>query len=432
MKQHRIAAIAAVFTLAICTAVVAQEEDPWLSDEDVERVLEPEKALPAHMIQGHHFRVVPPVVNILGMDHFHIESDYGNYDAYGQLHLRIRLREIRALEILSTVDTKQLAKGSLGREGKKAVTSVTTTVAHPVLATKGIAKGMTMRFKRFTRDVQESVEIARSDASKKEKAEQYSARWLRVGKAKRRWASELQVDPYSTNEALQAALDEVALAEASTNLGAKLIMPQIPGTEFIRDVYSIVTTYDYRELMAHNKKQLQKLGASQEDIEFFQSIEYFSPTSASILIATILELNDVGDQIALFEQALITQSAVDAIFFLESAIMASWYHQTQVPLDRMLLVLGVPAAVTRDGRVVVFSASDYPHWTDAESSMALQVHEAYKDLSNRRELLIAGNGSTSLRREVEALGWDIRTYLRNEYLPRFPWAMTDEQIQASD
>jgi len=431
MSKRRNTVTAAIISLAISSVGLAQDDD-WLNDENVERVLAVEKALPPHMITGPHYRVVSPVVNILGLDYFHIESDYGNFDAYGQLMLRLRLREIYALDVLDDVKTSDIAKDSLKREGKKAVESVTETVKHPIFATKGIAKGLGTRFKRFTRDVKESVDTARADLSAEEKARIYGNRWLGVDKAKRRWAGKLNVDPYSTNETLQAELDRVAVAEAKSNIGAKFVMPQIPGTEFIRDVYSVVTTYDYRQLMEHNRKQLQGLGAASEDIEYFQSLEYYNPTAASMLIGTILELNGVDNRLALFEQALITQSVADGIFFMESVLMATWYHSTQAPLDRMLLVLGVPAAMTRDGRVVVFSASDFPHWTDTESSMALQVHDAYKDLSNRRELLIAGNGSSSLRREVEALGWSIRLHLRNDYLPRFPWAITDAEMQAGN
>ena len=112
--------------------------------------------------------------------------------------------------------------------------------------------------------------------------------------------------------------------------------------------------------------------------------------------------------------------------------MAVWYHKNQAPLEKMLLVTGLPAAETRDHDAIVFAATDFPHWTHDQAGIIKQLDAAYKPISPRPKLLLAGNASGEFKREVEEMGWAIRINVRNEYLPTIPWAIRDEELLASD
>ena len=209
-------------------------------------------------------------------------------------------------------------------------------------------------------------------------------------------------------------------------------MLKIPRASFAQDLYKIITSYDYAELLTYNKKRLKKLGMKKNAIDYFLSMDAYNPTSISLLISLIMELDGVENQRALFDQALVTDSPVDALFFIESVVMAVWYHKNQAPLKKMLLVTGLPAAETRDHDAIVFAATDFPHWTHVQAGVIKELDVAYKPISPRPKLFLAGNASGEFKREVEDMGWEIRINVRNEYLPTIPWAIRDEELLSSN
>ena len=413
--------------LVIATAVaisiaVAQETK-------VDRTLAVNLVLPADMITGRHYRIVDPVENYVGLDRFTIESDYGTFDAYGQLMLRIRLREIMALAALGDMTGKKAGAGAASAEGKKQAKVLVNIGLHPIKSTGSISRGMLNRFKKFGRHIKEDVQLVRSDLTSKEKSAIYASRWLGVDEARLRLAGKLNIDPYTSNQPLQAELDRVATADATGKMGAKFFIPSIPSDSAIGSVHALVTKYALSQLINYNAKQLKKLGAAKSDIDHFLSMEQYNPTSASIMVELLYGFKDVSNSLALFEQALTVESDIDALFFIESTLMALWYHQEQSMLTKMLLATGLPAGTTRDGRVVVFAAVDYPHWTEELSVVIVDLQSAYGDVSDRRELLLAGQGSGRFTTQVKELGWTVRSDTRLAYLPSFTWAITDEQLQ---
>jgi len=416
-----------VLVLVIATAIpvslaVAQ-------NATVDRTLSVYQVLPADMITGKHYRIVDPVVNYAGLDGFTIESDYGTYDAYGQLMLRIRLREIMALAALHDLSGKKAGAGGAGTEGKKQAKTVVNIGLHPIKSAGSISRGVLNRFKKFGRNIKEDVKLVRSDMTPKEKSAVYASRWLKVDEARLRWAGKLNIDPYTSNEQLQAELDRVATADATGKIGARLLIPSIPTDSKIGSVHGLVTKYDLQQLIKYNSKQLKKMGANKSDIEYFLSMEQYNPTSATIMVELLYGFKDVSNFLALFQQAMTVESDVEALFFIESTLMALWYHQEQSKLTQMLLETGIPAGTTRDGRVVVFAAVDFPHWSDELAAVVTDLQSAYGSVSPYRELLLAGQGSGSFTTQVRKLGWSMKTDIRTAYLPSFTWAITDEQLQ---
>jgi hypothetical protein len=411
--------IAVAIALALSFSVNAQV------DEHSDHTLEVSRVLPAELIKGPHHEVVDPVVNFFALDQFKIKSDYGEFDSYGQLMLRIQLREIEAISVLEQQTKASVAKQTVLREGKKTVQSVAEVAKHPILAIKGIGAGLKNRFRKMGRNIKEDIATARSGASAADKANAYAGRWLGVDKAKRRWAGELLIDPYTTNTVLAAQLTRVAEFEAGAELGTKWLLPSIPGAGFMRDVFKLVTELDFRQLIEYNTKTMMELGASEEAVEAFLSHPSYSPTAVSTLIAGIGALDGVENRMVLASQAVTAQSTVEGLFFLESVAMAYWYHENVAPLKRMVLETGLPAAITEDGNVVVFAAVDFPHWSTELEEIMQEMDSAYKEVSPDRELILAGNASRTFKAHMQELDWTLRIGVRDYYLDMLPWAITN-------
>ena len=386
------------------------------------------RVLPPELIKGPHFEVIDPVVNYFAHDQFIVTSDYGDYEVYGQMELRIRLREIQALGVLEKKTTGRVVADTLVRDVKKTGRSIAQVGAHPIQAGRQIGRGIKDRFKKLVRDVKEDVELVTSDAAGSEKAAIYAGRVFEVDKAYRRWAGELRVDPYTNNQLLVDELVRVATVEAGTDVGAKIVMPSIPGVGFMRDVYSLITTLDYRQLVEYNTKQLVALGAEERVITSFLNHPNYSPTVTSAMVGAIAAMDGVDNRLALLDQAMTSQSRQDSMFFMESTAMALWYHSNQVPLERFVALTGLPAAITQDGRVVVFAAVDFPHWSSELAELMREMQESYEDVSPRRELLLAGNAQRVFKEHIREMNWEVRIDLRDEYLEMLPWAVTNGEM----
>ena len=395
-----------------------------------DHTLEVSRVLPPELIKGPHFEVVDPVVNYFAHDQFVITTDYGDYEVYGQMELRVRLREVQAIADLKKQTQGKVVTDTLVRDVKKTGQSVVQVAKHPIKATKDIGKGIKNRFKKWGRDIKEDVELAKSDTARDEKAAIYANRILGVEKAYRRWAGSLRVDPYTNNQALVDELVRVAQIEARTDLGAKIIMPSIPGVGFMRDVYSLVTTLDYRELIEYNTKQLIALGAQEDIILAFLNHPMYSPTATSAMVGALAAMDGVDNRLVLLDQAMTSESSQESVFFMESLAMALWYHNNQQPLEEFVARTGLPAAITRRGSVVVFAAVDFPHWSTELADLMREMQEAYEDVSPRRELLLAGNAQGVFKDHIREMNWEVRINLRDEYLEMLPWAVTNGEMLA--
>ena len=388
------------------------------------------RVLPPELIKGPDFEVIDPVVNYFSQDHFVITSDYGDFEAHGQIALRIRLREIEALRILKDKTHGKIITDTLIRDAKKTGKSVVEVAKHPIQSGRQIGKGIKNRFKKFVRDTREDIDLAKSEAAAEEKAAVYAGRVLGIEKAYRRWAASLRVDPYTRNQALIDELVRVAQVEATTDIGAKIVMPSIPGVGFMRDVYSLVTTLDYRELLEYNMRQLVALGADPAIVDAFLNHPRYSPTASSAMVAAIASMDGVDNRLVLLDQAMVSESVEDSMFYMESMAMALWYHSNQVPLEQFVARTGLPAAITRDGTVVVFAAVDFPHWNSETASLMREMQSAYEDVSPRRILLLAGNAKSGFKQHIRELNWEVRVELRDEYLEMLPWAVSNGEMLA--
>ena len=413
----------APFIAVAATAVWGQDVDYG----DADRVLPAAKALPPEMIEGEHFKVLDPVVNKFCLDQFRIQSDYGEFEAYGQMMLRIRLREIAALGRIEKVKASEVWIKAAGREVGQSVTAMGRIIVHPVRTAKGIKEGIAKRFRKTKRDVVEDVGTATGEGTAGDKAAKLGSRFLGIEKSYRQWSKRLGVDPYTSNPVLQNELQRVAKIDAGAALGAKIIVPRLPGTGLIRDVYSAVWSYDPRELVELNTRSLVEIGIPRELMDELFAQQFFTPSTTTALVAALVDLEGVGDRHILVEQALPTYSEPEAMYFLECILMAAWFHSNEEPLMKMIGGTGIPVGQTESGRIIAFDGSDFSHWREYTVSLANEFNDAYKHISANREVWIAGEAAQSYKDQVEGLGWKVRTGNRVKYLPRIPWGILPEE-----
>ena len=168
---------------------------------------------------------------------FKITSDFGSYEAEGREMLAVRVHEIQALAQLSEISQGEAFAKAMGQSAKNTGKAVANVATKPVETAQAVPQGVGRFFKGVGKSAKKGAQSVgetvagdddASDGSQKstgQKAEGAAKAVTGASKAKRGWAKQAQVDPYSSNAPLQKKLDDLATASTAGGLTMKIVNP---------------------------------------------------------------------------------------------------------------------------------------------------------------------------------------------------------------
>lgn len=386
--------------------------------------------LPPELAQSDDHRVVELVRNDGFMNHFTIKSEFGEFEAVGKPTLAKRVHEVHALATLAEVSKTELFAESAARAATAQVTAVAEFAKRPVETVKGVPGGVKRMFRSYKRDAKEVTAEAKELSEDEDEADggsedeenqsamedakdvgtKYAKRYFGTSRAERKWAQELGIDPYTSNEVLIKELKEVARVDAAGGFTMKFApIPRIPGASLLSAANKIVWTMDPRELQEFNLKRLTEMGASEELLEAFFDNIWLSPSRQTRIVSALVSLEDVGGVIIALEQAAGVESREQAAFFQQSLEMLAHFHRHDEQLDRLQGGTRVPSAITRSGRLVAFASVDHISWTEEMKEAPVDFNEAHPGIQvDGRELVLRGSASEMCRQGLGELGLSVR------------------------
>jgi hypothetical protein len=236
---------------------------------------------------------------------------------------------------------------------------------------------------------------------------------------KRKVAISLDVDPYSTNTALQRELDGIAWASFAGGMSVQLATMPLGGpvltvvdvTSSLNDVLKEKSPTDLKMM---NRKTLRGLGAGEKDTERFLNNNAFSPSAQTAFVLNLNSMNGVANRVAFVRLAGETSSSEpDAIFCVQTAALMSRIHKSEQPLARIVTLGDFPVCVAKDGTTIVALQWDYAAWTAGAGRFREQVRKfAEKNPANKKVFVaISGQTSPRLRQELENLGDGVKDHL---------------------
>ena len=377
-------------------------------------------SLPAELVSGPDFQVREPVQSDGLMHHYVVVSRFGEFAAYGETALGVRVREIAALTKLSKTTDVDVVVGTVSRRVQGDAKTITQVAGHPVKTVVGIPTGVSHLFHGFKAQAGEisgqmkqqgrSEGGASSSRDLKADATRYAARYLGVTAAERRYYQELGVDPYTNNEVLRKTVHHLAKVDATVNLGMHFV--GIPGVPYLGDVkraMDAIYTEDPAVLRARQRSTLAGFGLTAAEIRRFENTLILSPTRQSLLIEYAKSLNGVAGRDELFRHAMSVTSDDEMAVFLQSAGLLANVHAHR-PVARIIAGLRLPAAQFADGGVLVAGAFDAIYWTQDVASDGAALHALLPTGSNHLELWISGAASPQARSELITRGWDLHEH----------------------
>jgi hypothetical protein len=168
------------------------------------------------------------------------------------------------------------------------------------------------------------------------------------------------------------------------------------------------------------------MGVDDKKIEDLLNKDLINLSLLSLMVETLQGLDSVNDREYVIDQIVLLETESEVIWFAESLLMARWFHDHEAPIAKMLPDTLVPVALTKDNRVIAFSAADYAYWDEATAAIATEFTSQYEKYSDQSEAWVADQASPRFIEGFGKLGWTVRSGLRSTVLPEIPWGLQDD------
>ncbi|NIT14794.1 MAG: hypothetical protein GTN99_11335 [Candidatus Dadabacteria bacterium] len=152
------------------------------------------------------------------------------------------------------------------------------------------------------------------------------------------------------------------------------------------------------------------MGIEENLIEEFLQNPFYSPSFQTMLITSVLELDGVLYADELIKQSQEATSIPAAMFYIETVIMALWYHNLKGPIKEVIPDTLFPVYKTEDNALIAFSPGDYVSWTETQGKFITKASDKISNIdAEKKEVWILGDYSERVRKEIGALGISITT-----------------------
>lgn len=379
------------------------------------------EVLPTRLLSGPHHAVRGARIDHGFMYVFDVESEYGRFEVTGTALLRKRAIELEALARLREEQPgmAQLFAYEIANKALEPVEGTLQILRHPVRTTANLPKGVMASVKAAW----EMKELGRTHFE-----DTYMDEFSGLASARRGWAKNMGVDPYTTNPDVQSHLKKnswVSMMGRSTVMFATMAIPggaasialtSIGTTSGINDVLEDIAPEDIRVTTRAWLKN--ELHVDEETANTFLEHRWYTPTRQQIIIRALGRLDDVMYRNEFIAVASLADEPHETYAFARLALMFAEFDDRVSRIDEFFVTNGLVMAHTVDGGVVLPLYMDHGYWTRevAQSEREIDRFLEWDRDVERKYLLISGEISQRGRRELEARHWDVSEHIEDRWL----------------
>ena len=237
--------------------------------------------------------------------------------------------------------------------------------------------------------------------------------------AKRQFAYDSGVNPYSRFEPLQDRLNEVAWVAVSGGITVNIGFGQVSGsagtalnvTSFSAGMKQLVRDNSPGKLHKINADKLKRMGVTDSVASELLDNPVFDPQETTLLVGALDQIHGATDRELFVAGASQATDRTTASFMRQNAEMLRQYNLSKGKVTKIVSASGVPFAWTQDGKAVGFFALDHLAWTwrlyDKQTAAATAL-DALPGLRSR-ELWIGGTIDPKARKALENNGWVVNS-----------------------
>lgn len=380
-------------------------------------VLQASQVLKPKILKGPHHTVQETIITEGFLNQYTVQSDFGTFHVKGNALLAKRIHEINAMAALNNIQKSDEFTKSLKSAAKMPVQMVENLIDDPSGTAKQIGEGA----KRFMNRAGEAFKRKGHKTKEEDNAFQSA---LGFSKEKRRICWDLKVDPYTTNQALQKKIDDLAWATFAGSFTIKLGMLAIPGgagtaisgVSTSSTIAESIRDSSPTDLSGKNRDLLTAMRIDLNLIEAFLASPDLSPTQQTIIVRKLSEIPNAQGKDVFIRMCLSARSEADAIFFQRITQLIQLYGQKKSPILTIFNLHGLPAAYTQDQTLIIPLELDYGSWNSQSSQLiaAISTYQIPGKIITKRQLVITGKLSPLALSEMSKTSIEVIENVYNE------------------
>lgn len=370
--------------------------------------LQASNVLSKEVLAGLDYKIKEAVQNDGFVNIYELDTTYGLVKVESTALLMIRLNEIKALRRMEELKKTQVFKNALKETAKGPLRTAKGLVTAPVKTVTGTVTGIGRWFS----------DVGRAVVSSDPHQEGAVKTAIGYAAAKRNFAYEFGVDPYSSFKPLEEELNHIAWTATGGGLTVKVAFAAIkdtPGTVVkatgtAAGMKKLVRDNSPAQLDKINKKKLKAMGVLDNLSEKFLKNPHYNPQEKTLLVGALDSMKGVPGREVFIKQASLAKEESVARFMRLRAEMMANYRTHVSPLSRVVDVNGVALLQTKDGTIIGMFPLDYVAWTSAlmqkESVTSASIKKLYGNVD--KELWISGKFNRLAADVLQARGWKVK------------------------
>jgi hypothetical protein len=352
--------------------------------------------------QGENYTVEADVRSDGLMHIFVVTSNYGRFQVNGDALMRQRIQELRALSALEKMSQSDVFTNSLGKAATAPLRFGIALITKPGDTIVRSVSGVTNMFDSV------GASLQNQGASRDTAANSL----LGVDAARRQFAVELGVDPYSEFPPLAQKLQEIAGSAALGGLSVRAALSVIPGgvgmvisgSSSISSVTDTLRDKTAAQIIQEVRQILQRVRVSNDAASRLVENRNYSPADLLVMSRALAKLNARNS--GLFVQKAAEAQSRDVAFFQRRR--AELLARQTTGVTEFISVAGFTLNRTNVGDVLAVFPLDEVSWTETNARIFGAVTEQLRRTGTSSPVLATpGDVTPEAQREITKLGWKI-------------------------
>lgn len=400
--------------------VLAGPEDPTHFEVDAADFV------PTALLTGPGYRVERSAFGDGFSVYFRLTTEAGSEELESVEALHQRLDELRALAGLEEIGRSEVFLDAVERGITAPVRGAGELLSDPGGAVGGAVTG----FGRWVGNV------GRSAVSRDPDQEGVLSALTGYEAAKRGFALEFGVDPWSSYEPLQKRLASISRSAVAGGLSTSVAMGAVTrGSNWGAAVKALglsskmnamVAQNPAQRLRALNSERLVEMGIADYEADSFRRNFNYTPMQQAQIVDALDAMGEIQGRAVFLSHASAAPDDALARYMVLRAQMLSRFVTTHGPAD-IVSVGGLPWVRTQDGALVTTLPLDYLTWTPDLAAGVVDATAGIQGMEFRsREVWVEGRVGDEARERLEKAGWVVRERValtpRNAPAPAAPAA----------
>ncbi len=372
--------------------------------------------VPKDVLKGPNYQIEQKVKNDGFINTYRLTTDYGPLKVEGTSLLIKRTNELKALSHMQEVEQTDTFAEALKSGATAPLRTVKGLVTHPVDTISGVASGVGSWFE----------DIGNAITSDDPQQENALSAAIGYAAAKRKFAYEYGINPYTRYEPVQEKLTKMARASVVGGLTPKVAFGLIKSpvgtvlklTGTADTMRKLVRDKSPAELSEINAGKLKAMGVEDSLANDFLKNPYFDPQEETLLVGELEAMKNVKDRKNFIKMAAVAPDYQIARFLRERAQMTAIYNEKVAPVERIIAVQGVPLLQRKDGVIIMLAPLDHVAWTQKLWLKESKGSGTFNQLPgfSGKEVWITGAFDPVARKALEIEGWKVREDFANKFL----------------